>query len=167
MPDHPDLALLALRQVLLVVAALLGHVQVIVLHDDAEDDVAPFVHAIDDILVEVLILRRNIRRGSHFSSPCLMTTAPFQDSSFSSVAVDGRARRSPALTSARSPALYSLKRESSGTERGRGSAAEPSRADDGDDDDDDVNVDVDRSRVAQAHASRYNCILLHFVHFKP
>lgn len=67
MPDHAYLALLPLRQALLAVGALLGHVLVVILHDDAEDDVAPFVHAIDDILVEVLILRRDVRRGSHLS----------------------------------------------------------------------------------------------------
>jgi len=68
MPDHADLALFALRQSLLVVAALLGHVQVVVLHDDAEDDITPFVHAVDDILIKVLILRCNVRRGSHLPS---------------------------------------------------------------------------------------------------
>jgi len=69
MPDHADLALLAFRQILLIVTALIGQVQVIVLHDDAEDDIAPFVHAVDDILIEVLILWCNVRRGSHFSYP--------------------------------------------------------------------------------------------------
>lgn len=70
MPDHADLALLALRRakVFRAVVALLGQVLIVVLHDDAEDDVASFIHAVDNILVEILVLRRNVRRSGHLSA---------------------------------------------------------------------------------------------------
>jgi len=68
MPDHTDLALFTFRQTLLAVRAFLGHVLIVILHDDAEDNVTSLIHAVDDILIEVLVLRRNVRRSGHLSS---------------------------------------------------------------------------------------------------
>lgn len=73
MPDHTHLTLFPFRQTLLSVGTFLGHILIIVLHDDPKNNIATFVDAINDILVEVLILRRNVCHRGHLYPEILVS----------------------------------------------------------------------------------------------